>query len=92
MNLYPAGEDESGAPLAPPEWTMAVDSEGAGENAYYFAYVYRDGIQVCKLSQMGGSIESKEAARRLLATKARLWIDDYLTRAHKGTTDFGDLS
>jgi len=92
MNLYPSRDDDPDAPLAPPEWTMAVDMEGASENAYYFAWVYSDGVQVCKLSLMGRAIASKEMARRALATKARLWIDDYLSRSHKGSTDIGDLS
>jgi hypothetical protein len=36
-------------------------------------------------------VKSEDEARRLLAVKARHWIDDYLSRPHSGTTAFDPL-
>jgi hypothetical protein len=85
MNLYPSGD----GPLAPADWTMIVGLEGTGESASYFADIHRAGNHVCRL--VITRARSEEEARRLLAGKARLWIDEYLSRPHTGTTEFGSL-
>ncbi|QGW80828.1 hypothetical protein [Variovorax paradoxus] len=88
MNLYPPDETVSG-PLAPADWTMAVGLEGQGDGAFYFADIQRARKNVCRLVVAG--VKSEDEARRLLAVKARHWIDDYLSRPHSGTTAFDPL-
>lgn len=88
MNLY-APADHPGGPLAPADWTMTVGLGGTGEGAFYYADIDRAGTFVCRLVVTGE--RSEQEARRILAVKARLWIDDYLSRAHTGTTAFGSL-
>ena len=84
MNIYENnGGGDPGGPLAPAEWTMSVRLEGVGDGAYYIADLRR-------LAMIGGTY-TKEEARRALALKARLWIADYLTRPHSGSTEFGPL-
>lgn len=70
---------------------MNVATEGRGDAAFFYADLYRDGTKVCRIALTGGSM-SEEAARRLLVMKARMWIDDYLTRPHTGRTEYGTLS
>lgn len=69
---------------------MTVGLEGHGEGASYFANIYCAGKQVCRLVITGG--KSEEEARRQLAVKARQWIDEYLSRPHSGTTEFGSIA
>lgn len=88
MNFYPRANDPGG-PLAPADWTMTVDSEKRGESDYFFADVQRDGVLVCRLAIAG--VASEAEAHRRLAVKARLWVDNYLSRPHSGTTEFGTL-
>ena len=88
MKLYPAVSDP-GEPLAPADWTISINSEIRGEASYFFADVNRDGAPVCRLAITGAF--SKEEAQRRLAVKARIWINDYLSRPHSGTTEFGTL-
>lgn len=88
MNLYPSGDDPGG-PLAPADWTMAIGQGGLGEMPTYFADIQRAGAPVCRLTITGAW--SEEEARRLLAVKARWWIDEYLSRPHSGATDYGTL-
>lgn len=88
MNFYPTANDPGG-PLAPADWTMAIDSEKQSESIYFFADVQHDGVTVCRLAIAG--VASEEEAHRRLAVKARLWIQNYLSRPHSGTTEFGTL-
>ncbi len=91
MNIYENnGGGDPGGPLAPAEWTMSVRLEGVGDGAYYIADLRRARQDVCRLAMIGGTY-TKEEARRALALKARLWIADYLTRPHSGSTEFGPL-
>jgi hypothetical protein len=69
---------------------MTLGSETVGAAMHYFGDVHRNGAQVCRLSIIGA--KSEEEAHRRLALKARLWIDDYLSRAHSGSTGFGELA
>ena len=87
MNIYP--DQSIGGPLAPADWTMSVGLDGSGEAAAYFADVHREGRKVCRLIVAGA--KSEDEARRLLAVKARVWIDEYLSRPHSGSTGFGSL-
>ncbi|RZL90378.1 MAG: hypothetical protein EOP82_15775 [Variovorax sp.] len=89
MNLYPSGDDPGGT-LAPAEWTMTVAQEGTGDEAYFVAELRQSGKHVCRLCLMGTDI-CEDETRRALAIKARHWIDDYLTRPHTGSTEFGSL-
>lgn len=82
MNLYPLESTDPAAPLAPADWTMDVGTDAKGDN-YYFADVKRRGKHVCRLS-LAGTVSSEDEARRLLATKARIWIHDYLSRPVSG--------
>ena len=88
MNLYPGAD--AGGPLAPPDWSMEVGSEVNGQTVCYTVDLHRAGIRVCRLALTGGA-RTGEEVHRLLATKARLWIYDYLSRPHTGTTEFGPL-
>ncbi|WGT63723.1 hypothetical protein [Variovorax paradoxus] len=88
MNLYPPDE-KVGGPLAPADWTMAVGLEGQGDSAFYFADIQCARKNVCRLVVAG--VQSEDEARRLLAVKARHWIDEYLSRPHTGTTVFAPL-
>ena len=85
MNLHPTVNDPGG-PRAPADWTMALGSEQVGTIIHYYGDVHRDGRQVCRMSIMGAN--SEQEAHRRLALKARLWIDDYLSRPHSGNTAF----
>jgi hypothetical protein len=88
MNLHPTVNDPGG-PLAPADWTMTLGSEQVEAAIHYYGDVHRDGAPVCCLSIIGA--KSEQEAHRRLALKARLWIDDYLSRPHSGTTAFGPL-
>lgn len=88
MNFSPAINDSDG-PVAPADWTMNIDSEKRGESVYFFADVRRGNVPVCRLAITG--VASEQEARRRLAVKARLWIEDYLSRPHSGTSEFGTL-
>lgn len=90
MNIYPGGDADPGGPLAPAEWSMAVHLEGTGEASYFVGDLERAGQHICRLVLLGGAY-TKEEARRKLAVKARVWIADYLSRPHSGTTEFGSL-
>jgi hypothetical protein len=87
MNIYP--DQGIGGPPAPEDWTMSVGLDGLGESAAYYADVRRAGRSVCRLIVAGPT--SEDEARRLLAVKARLWINEYLSRPHSGITGFGSL-
>ncbi len=85
VNLYPDEDIEASG--APSDWTMTIVAQGEGEGSSYFADIQRAGKHFCRLVITGP--RSEEEARRLLAVKARLWIDEYLRRPHTGTTGFG---
>jgi hypothetical protein len=87
MNIYP--DLTIGGPPAPEDWTMSVDLDGFGESAAYFADLHRAGQPVCRLVVAG--VKSEDEARRILAVKARLWINEYLSRPQSGATAFGTL-
>lgn len=64
---------------------MSIDTERSGDASHYFADLSQDGNHVCRLALSGGA-SSDEEARRRLAVKARIWIDDYLNRSQGGPT------
>lgn len=77
MNIFPA-RDHADPPAAPPDWTIEVGSEPVGEGIYFFADVKRAGKVMFRVGVGGVSEEAR--ARKLLATKAREWIDEFLIR------------
>ncbi|MBT2326902.1 hypothetical protein J7E62_31885 [Variovorax paradoxus] len=77
MNISPA-RDHADPPAAPPDWTIEVGSETVGEGIYFFADVKRAGKVMFRVGIGGVSDEAK--AKKLLATKAREWIDEFLIR------------
>ncbi|MDP9902374.1 hypothetical protein J2W36_004651 [Variovorax ginsengisoli] len=64
--------------MAPADWMITVGCESVGAAVHYSADVRRSGAQVCRLSIIGAA--SEEEARSRLALKARLWIDEFLSR------------
>ncbi|CAN7608280.1 hypothetical protein LJR290_004554 [Variovorax sp. LjRoot290] len=77
MNISPA-RDHADPPAAPPDWTIEFGSEPVGEGNYFFADVKRAGKVMFRIGVGGVSEEAK--ARKLLAAKARAWIDEFLIR------------
>lgn len=77
MNISPA-RDDADPPAAPPDWTIEVGSDPVGEGEYFIADVKRAG-QVMFRVGLGGIAEEAKA-RKLLAAKARAWIDELLIR------------
>jgi hypothetical protein len=77
MNISPARE-HADPPAAPPDWTIEVGSEPVGEGIYFFADVKRSGKVMFRIGVGGVSEEAR--ARKLLAAKARAWIDEFLIR------------
>jgi hypothetical protein len=88
MNIEPA-RLPSDPPPAPPDWTIEVGCELAGEGMYFFADVKRAGKV---MSRVGiGGVAEEATARRHLATKARSWIEEYLAREQQaGASSQGD--
>jgi hypothetical protein len=88
MNISPA-RDDADPPAAPPDWTTEVGSEPVGEGIYFFADVKRSGKVMFRVGIGGVSEEAR--ARKLLATKAREWIEEFLIREQQsGASSQGD--
>lgn len=84
MNLDRPSAAKSIAPLAPPEWTMAVQQDGL----QFTADIKRSGVPMCRLSLVWP--EGDEAtARQALADKARVWIADFLKRSQRRGAPLG---
>lgn len=79
MNLDKASAASTSAPLAPPEWTMEVQPEGA----QFTAVLMRAGVVMCRLSMVRQDGD-EDLARIALADKARFWVHDYLARNRSG--------
>ena len=77
MNISPA-RNCADPPAAPADWTIEVGCDLAGEGIYYFADVKRAGEVMSRIGLSGVTEEAE--ARRLLASKARAWIDEFLVR------------
>lgn len=77
MNIYTS---PTGSPLAPPEWTMAVQFEPAGAIVQIICVISRSGVRVCNLSTTFEGTDLEEGKKQM-AEKARAWISDYLTRS-----------
>lgn len=75
MNVDKGSAAQTDAPLAPPDWTMALQREGG----QYTAVVARSGKVLCRLSAAGAASD-EAAVRRALADKARWWIHEFLGR------------
>ena len=76
MNLDRPSAANSSAPLAPPEWTMAVQQDGL----QFTAEIKRSGVPMCRLS-LAWPEGDEATARQALADKARFWIADFLKRS-----------
>jgi|GEM_PF-2089312 len=76
MNLDKLSARTTLAPLAPAEWSMAVERDGK----QFTAVVKRSSAVMCRLSLVRPD-DNEEAARSALADKARFWIHDYIERA-----------
>lgn len=88
MNISPARADTD-PPAAPPDWTIEVGAESVGEGIYFFADVKRAGNVMFRIGMGGISEEAK--ARKLLAAKARAWIDEFLIKEQQaGASSQGD--
>ena len=55
-----------------------MGSEPVGDDIYFFADVKRSGKVMFRLAV--GGISDEANARKLLAVKARAWIDEFLIR------------
>lgn len=86
MNLSPPDIDDVSAPAAPADWTMDVGTERTGEGIAYFADVKRAGVVMCRLVH-AGLIPDDTAARKVLAGRARIWIDDFLIRERQSRVE-----
>ena len=73
MNLDRPSAAKSIAPLAPPEWTMAVQQNGL----QFTADIKRSGVPMCSLS-LAWPEGDEASARQVLADKASFWIADFL--------------
>lgn len=88
MNISPARE-QTDPPAAPPDWTIEVGSEPVGGSIYFFADVMRSGRVMFRVGV--GGVAEEVRARKLLATKARAWIEDFLIREQQsGASSQGD--
>jgi hypothetical protein len=88
MNISPARADTD-PPAAPPDWTIEVGSEPLGGGTCFFADVRRSGKVMFRIGIGGISEEAK--ARKMLAAKARAWIDEFLIREQRsGASSQGD--
>ena len=77
MDISPARDVVD--PPAAPDWSMEVDSERTIDGILYFADVKRAGKLMCRVA-LAGTVSDEAEARRVLASKARAWIDEYLAR------------
>lgn len=88
MNTSSARADTD-PPAIPPDWTIEVGCEGVGEGLSFFADVKRAGKVMFRIGMGGISDEAK--ARKLLAAKARAWIDEFLIKEQQsGVASQGD--
>ena len=79
MNIFPPVDHATSAPAAPADWTIDVGIEKTAEGIAYFADVKRAGRVMCRIVH-AGAVHDDAAARKLLADKARVWINDFLVR------------
>lgn len=77
MNLDAEGAPHA-APLAPPEWTMEVISEGN----FYIAIIRRNAVAMCRVS-LSSDDSTAARIRTRLADMARRWIHEYLRRTEE---------
>ena len=89
MKLHPTKTDPE-VPSAPEDWTMTIGRDQREKAVFYYADVARNGGQVCRIAFSDSGVSEDEAHRRL-AVRARLWINDYLSRPHSGESEFGTL-
>ena len=59
---------------------MVPGREPQGDVVYYFADLYRDEAQVCRVGYASQPLD-EDTAQRMLAKRARSWIAEYLQRS-----------
>lgn len=84
MNISPPVGDDPSVPAAPADWTMEVGTDRTGEGISYSADVKRAGNVMCRIMHAGSKPDDTAAARRLLALRTRIWIEDFLRRERGG--------
>jgi len=80
MNIDKASARLTDAPLAPANWSMEL----LKDRNHYTAEVRRSGVVMCRLTSSTPLSTDEATARRELADRARLWINDYLTTRSNG--------
>ena len=72
------------------EWLVSIEITCAGEALSGHADLFWEGQQKCRV--VLSSLRLNEAETRLaLGTKARAFIDDWMSREHTGDTAFSKL-
>jgi hypothetical protein len=77
MNISPEREPTD-PPAAPADWTLEYGSGTVGEGEFFYADVMRAGKVMFRIGL--GGITDGDRAKKLLAAKARAWIDEFLIR------------
>jgi hypothetical protein len=72
------------------EWVVRVEVSGAGEAFSGRADLLRKGQHRCRLVLSTSRLDAS-AARLALGTKARDFIDDWMSRNETGPSEFSDL-
>jgi len=81
---------DSGANFEYREWVVRVEVTDAGEGFLGGADLLRKGQHKCRLVLSTSRLDAT-AARHALGTKARDFIDDWLSRNETGQSRFSDL-
>jgi hypothetical protein len=71
-------------------WRVRMEVTGIDTSFSGHATLFLDGEQKCRLV-LATSRADRVAARWALDSKARDYIDDWHSKRHTGTTDFGEL-
>ena len=72
------------------EWLVSVEITSGGEASSGHAVLFLQGQQKCRVVLT--SLRLNETETRLaLGTKARDFIDDWMSRDHTGDTEFSEL-
>jgi len=79
MNISPAPASGDPRAAAPPNWSLEEGCVPSGDDIYFFADVKQEGKVMARIGISGIATEAE--ARKLLASKARSWIYEFLSRA-----------
>ena len=81
---------DGGAQFGYREWVVRVEITGAGEAFSGRADMFRKGQHKCRLVLSTSRLDAT-AAKLALCTKARDFIDDWMSRNNTGESRFSDL-